>query len=129
MPCSTAADSLKWYMTFLTRPEVLQLSSANIKTMITPKLDHPLQFANGTVKRSTEDAVVFAQGMSTFGSPDTGHGVSPLWFRISVLCAALMFQKVFGAAIPLPSVLVTDSTSSSNIQLSWLGASCCSSVW
>ena len=81
MHCSTAADSLKWYMTFLTQPEVLQLSKADIESMITPKMDHPLHFANGTEKSSTEDAAVFAQGMSTYGSPDLSHGVSPWWFR------------------------------------------------
>ena len=81
MLCSTAADSLKWYMTFLTRPEVLQLSSADINSMITPKLDRPFKFANGTYNPSTEDAKVFAQAMSTYGSPDTGHEVR--LFRIS----------------------------------------------
>lgn len=77
MLCSTAADSLKWYMTFLTHPEVLQLSRADINSMITPKF-HPFYYSNGTERPCTEDALLFAQGMSTFGSPNTGHGVSLL---------------------------------------------------
>lgn len=76
MLCSTAADSLKWYSTVLSKPELLRLSKANIESMITPKLDHPLRYSNGTMKASMEEATVFAQGVSTYGSPNSSHGVS-----------------------------------------------------
>ncbi len=73
--CSTASDSLKWYMTFLVHPERLWLSKSEINTMITPS-PQPLRWANGTINPSSKDASGFAQGMSTHGSPDTAHGVS-----------------------------------------------------
>ena len=111
MLCSTAADSLKWYMTFLTRPEVLQLNSADIEGMITPKLDHCLLFANGTVKPSSEDAAGYAQGMSTHGSPNTSHGVRLVSFcdhcaLYTVTSRSLMIQSVFVATALLPSILI-----------------------
>ena len=90
MLCSTAADSLKWFMTFLTRPEVLQLSSADINSMITPKFK-PFYYFNGTVRPCTEDALLFAQGMSTFGSPNTGHGVRLFRFSETVCSTGAYF--------------------------------------
>ena len=71
-------------MTFLVKPEVLQLSKADIESMTTPEVEHPLRFANGTMKPSTKDAAVFAQGMGIHGSPDSGHGVSVSGFVLQI---------------------------------------------
>ena len=74
--CSTVMDSLKWYMTFLLRPEVLGLTKADISAMITPQLDHLPRLPNGTKGPGYSDAAQFAQGMATHGSSDVGHGVN-----------------------------------------------------
>lgn len=75
--CSTVTDSLKWYTTFLLRPKVLGLTKADISAMITPQLDHLPRLPNGTKGPGYTDAAQFAQGMSTHGSSDAGHGVRP----------------------------------------------------